>query len=59
MTVAASSPVLALLALVLALITLSDRSNGDEGPSATNDGGQESGETSRKSGGQNGQKKKR
>ena len=29
-TVAASSPLLALLALVLALITLSDRSNGDE-----------------------------
>lgn len=29
-TVAASSPVLALLALVLALITLSDRGNGDE-----------------------------
>jgi putative Mg2+ transporter-C (MgtC) family protein len=30
-TVAASSPLLALLALLLALITLSDRSNGDEG----------------------------
>lgn len=29
-TVASSSPLLALLALVLALITLSDRSNGDE-----------------------------
>jgi putative Mg2+ transporter-C (MgtC) family protein len=34
-TVAASSPLLALLALVLALITLSDRSNGDEGNGAT------------------------
>ena len=33
-TVAASSPVLALLALVLALVTLSDRSNGEEANSA-------------------------
>jgi putative Mg2+ transporter-C (MgtC) family protein len=33
-TVAASSPLLALLALVLALITLSDRRNGEEGNGA-------------------------
>lgn len=34
-TVAASSPVLALLALVLALITLSDRRNGNDGRDST------------------------
>ena len=33
--VAASSPVLALLALVLALITLSDRRNGNDGRDST------------------------
>lgn len=36
-TVAVSSPVLALLALVLALITLSDRRNGDEASRETGD----------------------
>ena len=38
-TVAASSPILALLALILALVTLSDRGNGEEANGHTEDGG--------------------
>lgn len=60
-TVAASSPVLALLALVLALITLSDRSNGDEASreAETIPQGGEVLETDNRSGGRPAQKKKR
>jgi len=62
-TVAASSPVLALLALVLALITLSDRRDGDEGndgpAEAAAPGSAETLSPSRRAGEPGGQKRKR
>jgi putative Mg2+ transporter-C (MgtC) family protein len=62
-TVAASSPVLALLALVLALITLSDRRDGEDANGGSADGAAPDSADfltpSRRAGDQGGQKRKR